>query len=396
MFFEAAAITNPMIVPDAAEDDAQIARAVDDLTADWERQGWLGRDQIDRLVSKRKFDPGQVSTVIARLKEDGVEITEEPGAADLEESVKKADAPGDEYDSVSLLLKEAQQHPLLSHADEVRLGRAVLVASRVGFDGSQVKTENPEELAEILRRGRSAREQMILSNIKLVFYIAKRYQFFSSLSMSDLVQEGMFGLMKAVDRFDPDRGYRFATYAMWWIRQTIMRAIANRGATIRMPVHRHRDLAILRKTIASLRQENEGQEPTLLEIAAALDWAPDKVAYLQELSTLSVVSLDSRVDDEIGSDLASILPSNTPSPEEEFIAKERAELIRELVERLPSKERDIVRRRFGMTENGDRETLEEIGRDYEVTRERIRQIERDALLGMVRQANKRNLRGNKA
>ena len=384
-----------MIVPDAAEDDAQIARAVDDLTADWERQGWLGRDQIDRLVSKRKLDPGQAATVIARLKDGGVEITEEPGADDLEESVQKTNAPGDEYDSVSLLLREAQQHQLLSHADEVRLGRAVLVASRAGFDGSQVETQNPGELAEILRRGRSAREQMILSNIKLVFYIAKRYQFFSSLSMSDLVQEGMFGLMKAVDRFDPDRGYRFATYAMWWIRQTIMRAIANRGATIRMPVHRHRDLAILRKTIASLRQENEGKEPTLLEIAAALDWAPDKVAYLQELSTLSVVSLDSRVDDEIGSDLASILPSNTPSPEEEFIVRERAELIRELVERLPPKERDIVQRRFGMTENGDRETLEEIGRDYEVTRERIRQIERDALLGMVRQAKKWNLRGNK-
>ena len=384
-----------MIVPDAAEDDAQIARAVDDLTADWERQGWLGRDQIDRLVSKRKLDPGQAATVIARLKDGGVEITEQPGADDLEESVQKTNAPGDEYDSVSLLLREAQQHQLLSHADEVRLGRAVLVASRAGFDGSQVETQNPGELAEILRRGRSAREQMILSNIKLVFYIAKRYQFFSSLSMSDLVQEGMFGLMKAVDRFDPDRGYRFATYAMWWIRQTIMRAIANRGATIRMPVHRHRDLAILRKTIASLRQENEGKEPTLLEIAAALDWAPDKVAYLQELSTLSVVSLDSRVDDEIGSDLASILPSNTPSPEEEFIVRERADLIRELVERLPPKERDIVRRRFGMTENGDRETLEEIGRDYEVTRERIRQIERDALLGMVRQAKKWNLRGNK-
>ena len=384
-----------MIVPDAAEDDAQIARAVDDLTADWERQGWLGRDQIDRLVSKRKLDPGQAATVIARLKDGGVEITEEPGADDLEESVQKTNAPGDEYDSVSLLLREAQQHQLLSHADEVRLGRAVLVASRAGFDGSQVETQNPGELAEILRRGRSAREQMILSNIKLVFYIAKRYQFFSSLSMSDLVQEGMFGLMKAVDRFDPDRGYRFATYAMWWIRQTIMRASANRGATIRMPVHRHRDLAILRKTIASLRQENEGKEPTLLEIAAALDWAPDKVAYLQELSTLSVVSLDSRVDDEIGSDLASILPSNTPSPEEEFIVRERAELIRELVERLPPKERDIVQRRFGMTENGDRETLEEIGRDYEVTRERIRQIERDALLGMVRQAKKWNLRGNK-
>ena len=384
-----------MIVPDAAEDDAQIARAVDDLTADWERQGWLGRDQIDRLVSKRKLDPGQAATVIARLKDGGVEITEEPGADDLEESVQKTNAPGDEYDSVSLLLREAQQHQLLSHADEVRLGRAVLVASRAGFDGSQVETQNPGELAEILRRGRSAREQMILSNIKLVFYIAKRYQFFSSLSMSDLVQEGMFGLMKAVDRFDPDRGYRFATYAMWWIRQTIMRAIANRGATIRMPVHRHRDLAILRKTIASLRQENEGKEPTLLEIAAALDWAPDKVAYLQELSTLSVVSLDSRVDDEIGSDLASILPSNTPSPEEEFIVRERADLIRELVERLPPKERDIVRRRFGMTENGDRETLEEIGRDYEVTRERIRQIERDALRGMVRQAKKWNLRGNK-
>ena len=384
-----------MIVSDAAEDDAQIARAVDDLTADWERQGWLGRDQIDRLVSKRKLDPGQVATVIARLRDGGVEITEEPGAADLEESVQKANAPGEEYDSVSLLLKEAQQHQLLSHADEVRLGRAVLVASRVGFDADQVETQNPDELAEILRRGKSAREQMILSNIKLVFYIAKRYQFFSSLSMSDLVQEGMFGLMKAVDRFDPDRGYRFATYAMWWIRQTIMRAISNRGATIRMPVHRHRDLAILRRTIASLRQENEGKEPTLLEIAAALDWAPEKVAYLQELSTLSVVSLDSRVDDEIGSDLASILPSNTPSPEEEFIVRERAELIRELVERLPPKERDIVRRRFGMTENGDRETLEEIGRDYEVTRERIRQIERDALLGMVRQAKKWNLRGSK-
>lgn len=395
MFFEAAAIIDPMLVPDAAHDDAQIARAVDDLTADWERQGWLGRDQIDRLVSKRKLDPGQVATVIARLKDSSVEITEEPGADDLEESVQKTNAPGEEYDSVSLLLKEAQQHQLLSHADEVRLGRAVLVASRVGFDGSHVETKNPEELAEILRRGKSAREQMILSNIKLVFYIAKRYQFFSSLSMSDLVQEGMFGLMKAVDRFDPDRGYRFATYAMWWIRQTIMRAIANRGATIRMPVHRHRDLAILRKTVASLRQENEGQEPTLLEIAAALDWAPDKVAYLQELSTLSVISLDSRVDDEIGSDLASILPSNTLSPEEEFIVRERVDLIRELVERLPPKERDIVQRRFGMTENGDRETLEEIGRDYEVTRERIRQIERDALLGMVRQAKKWNLRGNK-
>ena len=345
------------------------------------------------MVNKRKFDPGQVAAIIAQLKDGGVEITEEPDATELNESVSPSDTKGGDYDSVSLLLREASQYSLLSPADELRLGRAVKVASRVNV-GSPGEAENPAELAEILQRGKQAREQMILSNIRLVFYIAKRYQFFSSLSMSDLVQEGMFGLMKAVDRFDPDRGFRFNTYAMWWIRQTIMRAMANRGSTIRMPVHRIRDIAIVRRTFATLRQENAGKEPTLSEIAAALEWAPEKVAYIQELSALSCVSLDARVDDEIGSELGSMLPSEILSPQEECIARERADYINGLVEQLPEKERDIVRRRFGMTDHGDKETLEEIGRDYDVTRERIRQIERDALVWMGRQARRWHTRGD--
>ena len=382
-----------MIAPRTDECDAQIERAVDDLTADWERQGWLGRDQIDRLVSRRGFDPGQVATIIARLKEGDVEVTEEPSEADLEEGVREGKVPGTDSDSVSLLLKEALRHPLLTYTDEVRLGRAVVVASRIDFDGTGVEVEDADELAEVLRRGNAARERMILSNIKLVFYVAKRYRIFSALQMSDLVQEGMMGLMKAVDRFDPDRGYRFATYAIWWIRQTILRAVANRGATIRVPVHRFLGLATLRRTAAALRQENGGEEPTVRKLAVTLGWTPEKVAYLQELSTMVCVSLDSRVDGAIGTDLASTLPAETLSPEQEYIVRERVDLIRQLVERLPSKERDIVRRRFGMTDAGGTETLEKIGLDYEVTRERIRQIERDALKSMAPLARSWRLRG---
>jgi RNA polymerase primary sigma factor len=194
----------------------------------------------------------------------------------------------------------------------------------------------------------------------------------------------MFGLMRAVEMFDPDLGIRFATYAHWWIRQSIWRASDNEGALIRVPIHQISKIRKMRR-MANLLTLEIGREPSLTALAQALDWPKEKVAFVQRLSRFKTTSLEAPLDDQGEMRLADAIPDTEPTPEKITDVHLRDELLRKFIDTLSPREREVVDRRFGLTSRVE-ETLQEIGDDHRITRERIRQIEAKALKKLRKRA----------
>jgi RNA polymerase primary sigma factor len=253
----------------------------------------------------------------------------------------------------NLYLREIGRTPLLTPAEELKLARKI-------------------------RRGdKAAREHMIKANLRLVVKIARDYENYG-LPLLDLINEGNMGLMKGVERFDPTKGAKLSTYAAWWIKQSIKRALANQSKTIRLPVHVVDKLFHLRKAAAKL-QEILGREPSNEELGQELDLPARKVARLREAS-ITPTSLEAPLgnDDDSNRVADIVADTNADNPYEELEEKTNSALIRELVQTLPPREQDILRQRFGL--DGDNEkTLEEVGEQYGLTRERIRQVQNVAL-----------------
>jgi RNA polymerase primary sigma factor len=283
-------------------------------------------------------------------------------------------------DTVGLYLKEMSRVPLLSVEEEQSLAKRIETgkAAKMEINDPDAKfsKERRRELRVLIRDGEQAWEHLIKANTRLVVSVAKKYMG-RGVPFLDLIQEGNLGLIRAVEKFDYTRGFRFSTYATWWIRQAITRSIADQGRTIRIPVHMIDQIRELYKVSHSLEQKL-GRKPFAQEIAEEMDVNVRKVQWMMRISWLPL-SLERPVGDEEDSELGMFVEDDlTPSPMEVTYKSMLREKIDEVLNTLPPREARILRLRFGL-DNGRAYTLEEVGQKFDLTRERIRQIEGKAL-----------------
>jgi RNA polymerase primary sigma factor len=294
-------------------------------------------------------------------------------------------------DIIDLYLKEMSYVPLLSREEEVSLAKKLYQGreAKRSLEQAGVDPRDRSRLEVIVREGQQAREHLIEANTRLVVSIAKRYMN-RGVPFLDLIQEGNIGLMKAIDKFDHTRGYRLSTYATWWIRQTVTRALADQGRTIRVPVHMGDQIRRLYKTAQRLESETN-RKPTPAEIADEMGIDPQRVRWMLDVSRYST-SLHRLVGDDKSTELGALIEDkHSPSPPE----RTNQTLMREQIDRalstLTPREARILRLRFGL-HDGHTHTLEEIGAKFGLTRERIRQLEGKALRRLRHPRRSRRLR----
>ncbi|MBE9507240.1 MAG: sigma-70 family RNA polymerase sigma factor [Chloroflexi bacterium] len=369
-----------------------------------EVQGYLTTDDILDLLPEAEETLEQLEEVFILLNEAGIKVYDNQADAGGEDQVSNDANNGYEGedgdydlarissdDTVGLYLKEMARVPLLTIEEEVRLAIA-LEAARGAQEILSNNGSDPEkrrELQQQIEEGLAAREHLIKANTRLVVSIAKKYNG-RGVPFLDLIQEGNLGLMKAVEKFDYTRGYRFSTYATWWIRQTITRAIADQGRTIRVPVHMSDRIRRLYNTTRQLEQEY-GRRPTPEEIAVELDMEPRKVQWMLRVSWRPL-SLERPVGEDEDSELGSFIEDDaTPTPTQSAYQSLLGERVEEMLVTLSPREARILRLRFGLL-NGRSYTLEEVGQKFGLTRERIRQIEGKALRRLRHPRRSRQLR----
>lgn len=290
---------------------------------------------------------------LSDIDEPIIDELEEEEDIDLLDQSQYLDDASD--DSVRLYLREIGKIPLLNSEEELELAQKVVAGDK------------------------RAKDKMAEANMRLVVSIAKRYSG-RGLDLLDLIQEGNTGLLRAVEKFDPDKGFKFSTYATWWIRQAITRAIADQARTIRIPVHMVETINKLLRTQRRMTQELN-REPTIEELAKELEMEPEKVEYVikikQDITSLDAgVGRDEGEDDSVLGDF--IEDEDTATPEESATNQLLKEQVQAVLSSLSEREQKIIKMRFGL-ENGKSHTLEEVGQEFAVTRERIRQIEAKAL-----------------
>ncbi|MCF0105349.1 MAG: RNA polymerase sigma factor RpoD [Holdemanella sp.] len=281
-------------------------------------------------------------------------------------------------DPVKMYLKEIGQVPLLNPADEPEIARAIQVGDAALIELKTCQDENRiKELEELIEKGKDAKQMLINSNLRLVVSIAKKYVGRGMLFL-DLIQEGNCGLIKAVEKFDYTKGFKFSTYATWWIRQSITRAIADQARTIRIPVHMVETINKLTRIQRQLVQDL-GRDPLPEEIAEKIgNISAEKVREIQKIS-LDPVSLETPIGEEDDSHLGDFIEDkDTLSPDDYANNQLLKDEINSVLQGLTEREEKVLRLRFGL-EDGRTRTLEEVGKEFNVTRERIRQIEAKAL-----------------
>jgi RNA polymerase primary sigma factor len=368
-----------------SDQDARIARAIESLRADFDRQGYVTDDQVVRAVQKRSIAAEGHLRVRQALLDAGINIEGLPEESRVESIDDLAKTSQD--DAIRRYLVEIGKYRLLKPEDEVTLGRRIQ-AGRQALEAlshcNPVENDRPE-LLRLHRIGQDAEQQMILANLRLVVSVAKRFSKTFSLDLLDLIQEGTMGLMRAVERFDYQKGFKFSTYASWWIIQSITRSIADKDRLIRLPVHIIESLRKLQRLRRRLSASTFGAEPDPRELAVHLGWKLEKVRLLLSVAD-DVVSLDAPVGDSEESSLAGLLKSQaTRDPEQLFASLEEKQLIDAVVAELGGKTAEIIRLRFGLGISEEL-TLQEIGAMKGVTRERIRQIESKGIRSLQRKS----------
>ncbi|NLK02384.1 MAG: RNA polymerase sigma factor RpoD [Clostridiaceae bacterium] len=329
----------------------------------------LKQDDVLDYLERIKFEEDRLDEIIEGLERAGIEIIDEKEEAERErDRNKKAEAFNDSMlvdDPVRMYLKEIGKVDLLTAEKERELA---------------IRMEAGDEFAK---------QHLTEANLRLVVSIAKRYTG-RGMQFLDLIQEGNLGLIKAVDKFDYTKGFKFSTYATWWIRQAITRAIADQARTIRIPVHMVETINKLIRIQRQLLQEL-GREPEIEEIANEMDITPEKVREIMKKSQ-EPVSLEKPIGEEEDSHLGDFIPDDdAPSPADQAAFTLLKEQLLEVLKGLTPREEKVLRLRFGL-DDGRQRTLEEVGREFNVTRERIRQIEAKALRKMRHPSRSKKLR----
>jgi len=367
------------------------SRAIKKLLLRAEAQGFLASEDILEVYPAAAADSYQLSRLVNTLRRQGVDVVLAAPAAEQSGETAPTLPPGDEADplanldfipgddSISLYLKEMALTPLLSSEEELVLAKRIARARQAKRELARPLNREVDlrrELDGMIQDGRLARDALIKANTRLVVSVARRYQG-RGVPFLDLIQEGNLGLMKAVEKFEYQRGFRFSTYATWWIRQSIARAVADQGRTIRVPMHMIDRLRQLYKAGQEMEQ-SLGRAPTHQELADHLEVDTTRLRWLLQVAQ-PPISLESPVGDEEETELGMYVEDiSTPSPAQVTYENMLRERVEQVLATLTPREARILRLRFGL--GYDRPyTLEEVGQKFGLTRERIRQIEGKAL-----------------
>ena len=357
-------------------------------------KGTMTYDEIITKLSTTDIDPDQFDTVLETLEAMGVEVIRDANSAEGPQTPEAAPEIDDIDlsmpegisidDPVRMYLKEIGKVPLLSADEEINIAMRMekgdeakqMLESGVNADGKSLTDDEKKQCQAAIDDGTQAKRLLAEANLRLVVSIAKRYVGRGMLFL-DLIQEGNLGLIKAVEKFDYRKGYKFSTYATWWIRQAITRAIADQARTIRIPVHMVETINKLIRVSRQLLQEY-GREPTPEEIAKAMGISEAKVREIIKIAQ-EPVSLETPIGEEEDSHLGDFIPDDdAPAPAEAASHALMREQLWDVLNTLTPREEKVLRLRFGL-DDGNQRTLEEVGREFKVTRERIRQIEAKAL-----------------
>ena len=322
------------------------------LVARGEERGCINLSELDELAQALELVDEDVDALEGYLEAQGIDITDDCGRAGIEPTTfRNGELAAATTDALQLFLNEIRRYPLLTAAEEVELSKRI-------------------EQGDL-----AAKERMINSNLRLVVSIAKKYQG-QELSLLDLIQEGIFGLIRAAEKFDWRKGYKFSTYATFWIRQAIQRGLANKARTIRIPVHigqRERKIVRAERELSATL----GRDPRDDEIARHAELPLDQVEEVRDAAR-TVTSLDRPVGEEGDTALGDLLEGGAPPVDQEVEVSLSEQLLRQTIEELPEAERDVIRLRFGLT-GEDPQPLRETGRRLGLSAERVRQIESRAL-----------------
>ncbi len=385
---------------------------VDKLIKEARKEGTITAAELAERLAKMELTTDETDAVYQRLVELGVDVAEdesikEEAAEEEEESAEDADevrrrerraidqalSKAPTNDPVRMYLKEIGKVALLTAQQEVDLAKRIeagLLAEDRLVTGADLLTEDQRwELNRISRDGAKAKRHLVEANLRLVVSIAKRYVG-RGMAFLDLIQEGNLGLIRAVEKFDYTKGFKFSTYATWWIRQAITRAIADQARTIRIPVHM---VETINKLVRIQRQllQDLGREPTTDEIATHMEMTPEKVREIQKLSQ-EPVSLETPVGEEEDSSLGDFIEdADAVVPLERASFRLLQEQLESVLHTLSGREKEVIRLRFGLVD-GQPRTLEDVGKKFGVTRERIRQIESKTLSKLRHPSRSQKLR----
>jgi RNA polymerase primary sigma factor len=362
---------------------------MDQLLEVAQTQGYLTYNDILAVFPNPGLHMHDIDQIYAALQAEGVRVVE--STSELESNSALVDAEDDvlaEFpelvdialdDPVRMYLQEIGQVPLLTAEQEVELSKQMEMGdyAQQCIECKQYHSRQERlHLEQLCMGGNDARQRLIQANLRLVVSIAKKYTSYG-LTMMDLVQEGNIGLMRAVEKFDYTKGHKFSTYATWWIRQAITRAIADQSRTIRLPVHMGEAISQVKRTSHKLQQSMQ-REPTPEEIADAMGMSPNKVRRTLEAS-MHPLSLEMPVGQDGEGRMGDFIEDDrVATPAEAAAASMLREQIEEVLDKLPERERKIIQLRYGL-KDGRYRTLEEVGVEFGITRERIRQIEAVAL-----------------
>ena len=377
--------------------EAQIDE-VRELVAKGKERGFLTNEEVIEALAPVDVSAEQMDNILQHLQDENIEVVEMVDELDAEEFAREARSARDEElalkaptnDPVRMYLKEIGKVPLLTAEQEVILAKAIEEGEAATAElGKDVSSTRMRELQRIERQGQLGKKKLIEANLRLVVSIARRYVGRGMLLL-DLIQEGNLGLIRAVEKFDYTKGFKFSTYATWWIRQAITRAIADQARTIRIPVHM---VETINKLIRIQRQllQDLGREPTPEEIGREMEFSPEKVREILKVSQ-EPVSLETPIGEEEDSHLGDFIEDSdavVPVDAASFILLQ--EQLDSVLHTLSERETKVVQLRFGLTDGHPR-TLEEVGREFGVTRERIRQIESKTLSKLRHPSRSQKLR----